>query len=173
VNFPCPPTTSRWWAREGWARASQATSSCRARASRCLTAPILTGVLQDCGRARRLLLRAPLPDPCCAGQAKGLRNHARGYEEPGAARAPSAGRQGWLCIASRPSVVRAVVVEVRRAASAAPSLLLMHATDGTAQDAALERITLVQNHEQCVQASVVVEAIFENLDAKRVLFAGL
>ena len=48
----------------------------------------------------------------------------------------------------------------------------MHAADGTAQDAALERITLVQNHEQCVQASVVVEAIFENLDAKRVLFAG-
>jgi hypothetical protein len=48
----------------------------------------------------------------------------------------------------------------------------MHAADGTAQDAALERITLVQNHDQCVQASVVVEAIFENLDAKRVLFAG-
>ena len=41
------------------------------------------------------------------------------------------------------------------------------------QDAALERITLVENHEQCVQASIVVEAIFEDLDAKRVLFAGL
>ena len=68
--------------------------------------------------------------------------------------------------------MRAVVVKVRRAESAAPALLLMHAADGTAQDAALERITLVQNHEQCVQASVVVEAIFENLDAKRVLFAG-
>ena len=41
------------------------------------------------------------------------------------------------------------------------------------QDSALERITLVENHEQCVQASIVVEAIFEELEAKRSLFAGL
>lgn len=41
------------------------------------------------------------------------------------------------------------------------------------KDAALERISLVENHDQCVQAEVVVEAIFENLDAKRSLFALL
>ena len=41
------------------------------------------------------------------------------------------------------------------------------------KDAALARISLVENHHQCVQAKVVVEAIFEDLDAKRSLFAAL
>ena len=41
------------------------------------------------------------------------------------------------------------------------------------KDSALRRITLVDSHEQCVQAAIVVEAIFENLDAKRQLFGEL
>ena len=94
VCWQCRTTTSRWWVREGWERASQATSSCRARASRFLTAPTLTGVLQDCGRARcgqrgsrhvRERGGWPLPD-LHAGRQKGyeiMRADMRSLEQRG------------------------------------------------------------------------------------------
>ena len=41
------------------------------------------------------------------------------------------------------------------------------------KDAALGRITLVESHAECVRANLIVEAIFEDLEAKRVLFKEL